>query len=738
MRKGDQGNVGWRALRAQSDLIAVVLLAGMVIAGATAVVIAGSEALNQGRGDASTTSAVQSMQSLDAKIQQLSQGASSQDSIGGGANGASYDVVGESPANPVDAGKVSVTVDPPSSPATNHDFWLGTVSYEKDDEIVAYQGGGVWRKTGNGSVAVSSPGIQYRTKAGPNTVNFPIVTIDGESAGAEFQVESVERRELLSAMGLSNPIKAGTTITVEIRSEYYDAWATELKSEFGGVPVTTDPTTNTVTLTLKAPTSANAPSAVLGTNVDGSLRIKNFGATDSYDSESGPYPGWSHNHNAHVLTRGEIEPSNKMSVRGDLIAEKGLDGTMELSNKVKIFGRTIFGNDPDIGSGDYLLLSGGTDQTFHGTFSTLDNLRITKPTSFNDDVLVGGNFEADKNKRPDINGRLVVTGNVEEIGKADISGPVYVHGDADDIASKGTVNINGDLIVYGDIEVGADTNVNGDIYYRTGVSENIDSSANYNNKIELGTSAMNSKLANGPMPITPDVPTRDSAVTEINSWSSLSSASNNDNSGEDTIDSSDEVEIGGASDDTIESGEYYLEKLEVGTGETLSLDTSGGDVVIYIPDTPSGQTAIDIDGTLEVTGADPNNRVRIYVDDAATEDSELEFSLANNEEVIVPDDRSPNLWIYFKPTADAFIGNGAKFQGVMYGANDAPTDGAEIEIDNGATVYGALIGDVTDVPNHATVHYDEALQTRNAFTTPATIAPIGFVHFSQQTATVDG
>ena len=737
MRTGDKGNVGWRALRAQSDLIAVVLLAGMVIAGATAVVIAGSEALNQGRGDASTTSAVQSMQSLDAKIQQLAQGSSSQDSIGGGANGANFDVVGKSPANPVEAGKVSVTVDPPSGPSTTHPpFWLGTVRYEKGDEVVAYQGGGVWRKTGNGSVAVSSPGIQYRTKSGPKTVNFPIVSIDGESSGSDFQVESVERKELLSTLGLSNPIKPGKTITVEIRSEYYQGWAEVLKSEFGGKPVTTDPTTNTVTVTMKAPTSANAPSAVLGTNVDGSLRIKNFGATDSYDSDSGPYPGWSHNHNANVLTRGEIEPKNKMSVRGDLIAEEGLDGTMKLSNRVEIFGRTIFGNDPDIGSGDYLKISGGTDQTFHGTFSTLDNMRITKPTSFNDDVLVDGNFKADKNKRPDINGRLVVTGNVEEIGKADISGPVYVHGDASDIASKGTVNINGDLIVYGDIEVGADTNVNGDIYYRTGVSENIDPGANYNNKIEIGTSAMDSKLANGPTPITPDVPTRGSAVTEINSWSSLSAASNNDNSGEDTIDGSDEVEIGGTSDDTIESGEYYLQTLQVASGEELKLDTSGGDIVIYVPNTP-GQTAVSVEGRIKVTGSNPDNRVRIYVDDAPMPDSDPEFSIANNQEVVVPDDRSPNLWMYFKPTADVEIGNGATYQGVVYGASDTPAGGATISLKNGAKIYGALIGDVEDVPNHATVHYDEALKSRNAFTTPATVAPIGFVHFSQQTATVD-
>jgi len=735
MRRGVHWDNGWRQRRAQSNVIAVVLLVALVIAGATVVVVAGTEALDQGQGDAASTAALQSMQSFDAKVDGMAQGSSSQANVEFPDQSEGVQLVSESPANPVEAGKVSITVDLPSGTTTNEEFWLGTLKSERDGETVAYQGGGVWRKTGNGSVAVSSPAISYRSAGSPGTATFPIVTVEGSGTGSDFRVDSVERTRLLSTLGLSNPVDPGTTITVEFRSEFYQAWATELRSEFGSGAVTTDHDMKTATVTLKSPTSANAPSAVLGTNVNGGLWIKNFGATDSYDSESGAYPGYPNNNNADVLTKGAIDPSNKMSVRGDLVVENGLDGDTVLSTKVEIFGRTVFGDDPDIGSGDYLTLK-GSDQTFHGTFSTKDNLRITKQSKFNGDVLVDGDFKADKSKRPEIGGRLVVTGDVEEIGTADIGGPVYVHGDASNIASKGTVNIDGDLVVYGDIEVGADTDVDGTIYYRDGASVNIDSNADYDSKQKLSTSEMNTKLASGPMPITPDVPTRSSAKTEINSWSSLSTASNNDNGGEDTIDSSDELELGGPSDDTIGSGKYYLDGLDVASGETLTLDTSGGDVVIYVPDTP-GETALDIDGTIEVTGSNPDHRVRIYVDDASAGDADSELTVGGTGEVTVPADKSPNMWVYFKPTADITLDNHALYQGVMYGASDAATGGAEIEVSNHAQVHGSLIGDVTDLPNHATLHYDEALESKKAFTTPSTVAPVDFVHFSRRRATVD-
>lgn len=95
------------------------------------------------------------------------------------------------------------------------------------------------------------------------------------------------------------------------------------------------------------------------------------------------------------------------------------------------------------------------------------------------------------------------------------------------------------------------------------------------------------------------------------------------------------------------------------------------------------------------------------------------------------------MWLYLQSTAEVDFNNHARFEGVVYGASDAPNGGAQIQAVNHAEVFGALIGDVTKVPNHARVHYDEALAKKNAFTTSSSAAPVRFVRFSQQTAAVD-
>ncbi|MFB6139040.1 MAG: hypothetical protein ABEJ26_01235 [Halosimplex sp.] len=682
------------------------------------------------------------MQSLDAAIDRRIQGSSSRDGIEFAAQAENVQLLRKSPANPPEAGKISVTVDPSTGSDTNRDFWLGTVRYQRDGETVAYQGGGVWRKTGNGSVAVSSPGIQYRTAEKPGTVVFPIVTVDGSFAGSELQIETANRTELLSTLGLSNPVKPGTTITVEIRSEYYHAWASELKSEFGEKPVTTDPDTDTVTLTMKAPTSTTAPSAVLGTNVAGSLTISNFGETDSYDSRTGPYPGFPHDRNADVLTKGAIAPSNKFSVRGDVIAENGVVGD-SIPNKVSIYGRTILGDDPTISSTDYLTIEAKKrNPTFHKVFSTKDNLALSKNTKFGGDVLVGGNLKI-SNEAPKVKngGDVVVMGEIEQMSKGDFTGDVLVHGDAHAIGNKG-VDIDGDLVANGHVKLKDNTHIHGDLVVPTGSSPDIDPSAQIDGSVRyVDFSNSGDALDTAPTPITPDVPARQSAKTEINSRSLLSNPGQNDNGGEPVIDSSDELDFGGTPDHTLESGEYYLDELNVPSGETLTLDTSSGDVVIYV--SPSSSTAeMRVAGRIEVTGSDPANRARIYVDDTSGGDSPREFYIdgdtGSDGEVTVPADKSPNLWVYLKPTAEVNFNNHAVFQGVVYGANDAPTGGAEISLSNHADVYGALVGDVTQVPNHARVHYDEALASSEAFSTPSTVAPIDFVYFHRENATVDG
>jgi hypothetical protein len=53
------------------------------------------------------------------------------------------------------------------------------------------------------------------------------------------------------------------------------------------------------------------------------------------------------------------------------------------------------------------------------------------------------------------------------------------------------------------------------------------------------------------------------------------------------------------------------------------------------------------------------------------------------------------------------------------------------------SVFGSVIGDVEQVPNHAVVHYDEALSGQQALGLPAGMLPIDYAHFTRHDTTVD-
>lgn len=738
MREWGPGSCGVFSDRSQSNVIAVVLLAGLVAVGAIAVVLAGSVAIEESQRESSLTVAENSFNSLDSTIRSVSQNDTGERGMTLPEDGDVH-LSASSPSTPTEAGKVSITVDPASGTATTEEIWLGTVRYEQDGQTVAYQGGGVWRQTGGGSNAVSPPPISYRVEDDDGTLTFPIVSVEGEPSGSNFEVDSVDSADLLRRMGVENPVEPGTEVTIEIRSEFYDGWATELEAEVGSNAVQVSEADKRVTVTFRTPAPSSAPSAVLINNPDNKITISNFGVTDSFDSSSGPYGSYPEESAGDVLTKGAVAASNKMSIHGDLITERGIgqnSGVKTLANKIEVHERTIFGDDPDIGPDEYLVIA-GNHQQFHGLFSTKDNLKITKPTVFGDDVLVDGDLyvTANQNNRPEFEneGDIVVTGTIEGISAAEISGNVLVDGDADGIGTK-NLDLDGDLVANGDVELSSDAEIYGDVIVPTGATVDGQSQATVHGDIRRDSNEVSDRLGEAPEPIEPEVPERESSVDEINERSSLESDNDND---EESVIQNDRLDFS-QPDHTLGPGEYYLERLNVPKGETLELDTTSGDVVIYVADNPAN-TAVRVAGVIEVLGEDPANRVRMYVDDSDGGDPELEMEItdAGSGSVSVPDDRTPNMWVYLKPTTDVDLNGDVTFQGVLYGAPDGSSDGAEISVSNHAEVFGTLIGDVQQLPNHAQVHYDQALSDEDAFDGSAGESAIRYVHLPQESAEVD-
>lgn len=172
-------------------------------------------------------------------------------------------------------------------------------------------------------------------------------------------------------------------------------------------------------------------------------------------------------------------------------------------------------------------------------------------------------------------------------------------------------------------------------------------------------------------------------------------------------------------------GAYYLEEIDFGNGDRL---------VIHATDTVSivvnGTVSIDGDGDpgIEVRGG---GRVNVYIN---SEDSTQDDLFIKQADVIVPNERSPQMWFYMDKNANAEIRNGqTKFVGVLFGPGEGDTedlDGTDIEISQKANVYGAFVGDVNRIGQNVAVHYDEALRNSETVTNTARVPRLTFLHAS--------
>ena len=106
---------------------------------------------------------------------------------------------------------------------------LGSIEYNLDDRMIAYEGGGVWSKYPTGrTIMISPPEFHYNGE----TLTLPIMSIIGRSgvsgtADVGVSISSNSMPILLfpnSTLSRANPVMADKVL-VYIKSEYYDAWA---------------------------------------------------------------------------------------------------------------------------------------------------------------------------------------------------------------------------------------------------------------------------------------------------------------------------------------------------------------------------------------------------------------------------------------------------------------------------------------------------------------------------------
>ncbi|WP_435096683.1 DUF7289 family protein [Halarchaeum sp. P4] len=168
---------------------------------------------------------------------------------------------------------------------------------------------------------------------------------------------------------------------------------------------------------------------------------------------------------------------------------------------------------------------------------------------------------------------------------------------------------------------------------------------------------------------------------------------------------------------TIPAGTYYLTGFNPDWHD-VALNTTDGDVTLVV----DGDFYVANGAKLNVTGP---GRANVYV----TGDADV----TGGGRIAAPGDDGTRFWLYPLPSSDVTFHNGVHFTGVVYGPGGGDRAGANITVQSGVHVYGALVGNVRRLANGAHVHYDHAVGAALPDTTSAVEDPpstISYLHVS--------
>lgn len=311
--------------RAQSEVIGVVLLLGLTITAVGITVALGSTALADVQSSADVQRIEGAMTQVDSKASLVAHGGSTSQRVRLDP-GRSADVRVDG-----DAGVMRIEVEAENEAGdletVTENVTLGAMIYERGDERVAYQGGGVWRSNGDGSWMVSPPEFHYRG----DTLTLPLVTIDGVDGrlgdAAVVTGRSEHPEGLFPSENVSNPLLGGN-VTITVESEYAEAWGRFFDTRTRANVTQVSPTevrvalrTETVHPTLSASVSSVGRSRLDTGGIDSLY-------ADSYDSSVDSYNASDANSDAVVQTTGEFRltaggggGTDSITIRGDLVAE---------------------------------------------------------------------------------------------------------------------------------------------------------------------------------------------------------------------------------------------------------------------------------------------------------------------------------------------------------------------------------------------------------------------------------
>jgi hypothetical protein len=253
-----------RGRRAQSEVLAVVLLLGLTAAGAGSVLVFGADAIQGTTESTDIGRAEHAMTQLDSKTSLVAHGSSEVQRV---------DVIGDGRGTvrvDEDAGWMRVRIVNETTDTVDEEVMnetMGAVVYERGETTLVYQGGGVWRRDPGGSTLVSPPEFHYRGR----TLTLPLILVGGEVTSTESVTMSQQTPPQgqfpNESAGRRNPLTSGR-VNVTVGSDNYRAWGRFFSERTQG-SVSYDHANGTVTVQLVTPFSEEFDDIIATTDPGG-------------------------------------------------------------------------------------------------------------------------------------------------------------------------------------------------------------------------------------------------------------------------------------------------------------------------------------------------------------------------------------------------------------------------------------------------------------------------------------
>ncbi|QCC53885.1 hypothetical protein DV706_04895 [Natronorubrum bangense] len=211
--------------RGGAPIIGIVLLFGMVLAGAVLVFVAAGPLFDALESQSERERAITYMGQTDQALATAT--------ISDGPQ--SLEVPPDAEMSAAEDGTLEVawyndSEDPWDDPVENS-VTLGALKYELDDRTIAHQGGGIWERTGSQTSVEKPPQIGF----GPNgSVELNFVQINSEAGGDSLSRVQNDPRAGMKAGGSLNDVTENPTgdhFAIRVESEYAEGWEQHFRSE---------------------------------------------------------------------------------------------------------------------------------------------------------------------------------------------------------------------------------------------------------------------------------------------------------------------------------------------------------------------------------------------------------------------------------------------------------------------------------------------------------------------------